>query len=348
MMTKMSGSGPESEAGSAARVSVIMPAYNTAHYIREAIDSVLEQDYPNKELIVIDDGSTDGTVEVLRSYGDRITLLTQHNQGSAVARNAGLEAARGEYIAFLDSDDVWLPGKLRLQIEHLQRHPDVGMVYARWSVWKPEADGLFPPLADLGKLNGRASGDDASAPQGLVPERSGWLYNRLLFSSLLHTITVLARREFVDTVGRFDPELKRGQDYDFWIRASRLTEIHQLDRVLALYRVHGDGCVKKWPHVNYEKVVVQKALQRWGLEGPDGTRTAPGAVRRRLADACFSFGYHHYWEGSPRLAVQAFGEAVARRPWHPNSWRYLFKSLIKAGLRSEVPTEQSASRAERA
>lgn len=312
-------------------VSVIMPAYNTAHYIREAIDSVLEQDYPNKELIVIDDGSTDGTVEVLRSYGDRITLLTQRNQGSAVARNAGLAAARGEYVAFLDSDDVWLAGKLRLQIDHLQRHPDIGMVYTRWSVWKPGADGVFPPLASLGHV--REDGPADEPMPDLVPERSGWLYNRLLFSSLLHTITVLARREFVDRVGRFDPELKRGQDYDFWIRASRLTEIHQLDRVLALYRVHGDGCAKKWPHVNYEKVVVQKALTRWGLEGPDGTRTAPGAVRRRLADACFSFGYHHYWEGSPRLAVQAFGEALARRPWHPNSWRYFVMSLVKTGLR---------------
>jgi glycosyltransferase involved in cell wall biosynthesis len=100
-------------------VSVIMPAYNTARYIREAIDSVLDQDYPSKELIVIDDGSTDGTLEVLRSYGDRITLIEQRNQGSAVARNAGLAAARGECIAFLDSDDIWLPGKLRLQVDHL-------------------------------------------------------------------------------------------------------------------------------------------------------------------------------------------------------------------------------------
>lgn len=321
-------------------VSVIMPAYNTARYIREAIDSVLDQDYPNKELIVIDDGSTDGTLELLASYGDRIRLITQRNQGSAVARNAGLAAAQGEYIAFLDSDDIWLPGKLRLQVDHLRRHPDIGMVYTRWAVWKPEANGAFPPAAQLpSEDSGR--NEDAPAP-GLVPERSGWLYNRLLFSSLLHTITVMARRELIDRIGSFDPELKRGQDYDFWIRASRLTEIHQLDRVLARYRVHGDGCVKKWPHVNYEKLVVQKALQRWGLEGPDGARTPSSALRRRLAEICFSFGYHHYWEGSPRLAVRAFGEAIAHRPWHPNSWRYLFKSLARAAVRPSEPAPRSA------
>jgi glycosyltransferase involved in cell wall biosynthesis len=335
-MTKTGDSRQAGEQGSALPlVSVIMPAYNTARYIREAIDSVLEQDYPCKELIVIDDGSTDGTVEVLRSYGERITLLQQRNQGSAVARNAGLAAARGEYIAFLDSDDIWLPGRLRLQVDHLMRHPDIGMVYAHWAVWTPEADGEFrPPIVENG-------GDGEAAP-GIVPDRSGWLYNRLLFSSLLHTITVMARKDLIARVGNFDPELKRGQDYDYWLRASRLTEIHKLDRVLALYRVHGEGCAKKWPNVNYEKLVVQKALQRWGLQGPDGARTAPGAMRRRLAETCFSFGHYHYWEGSPRLAVQAFGEAIAHRPWHISSWGYLLKSLVKSIVRPAEPTVRSA------
>lgn len=329
-MTKLSDRWQDWGQGSASPlVSVIMPAYNTACYIREAINSVLDQDYPRKELIVIDDGSTDGTLDVLRSYGDRITLLQQRNQGSAVARNAGLEVARGEFIAFLDSDDIWLPGKLRLQVDHLQRHPEIGMVYSGWAVWKPRADGEF-------RLPAIEGGEDAPS---IVPDRSGWLYNRLLFSSILHTITVVARRDLIARVGNFEPELKRGQDYDYWIRASRLTQIHKLDRVLALYRVHGNGCVKKWPHLNYEKLVVQRALQCWGLQGPDGTRTAPGAMRRRLAETCFSFGYHHYWEGSPRLAVRAFGEAIAYRPWHLNSWRYLVMSLAKAAT---YPAEPSA------
>ena len=89
-------------------VSVIIPTYNTARYVQESIDSVLEQDYPNIQLIVIDDGSTDETVDIIRRYGERVVLLTQQNQGAAAARNAGLAAAEGGYIAFLDSDDVWL------------------------------------------------------------------------------------------------------------------------------------------------------------------------------------------------------------------------------------------------
>lgn len=314
-------------------VSVIMPAYNTARYIREAIDSVLDQDYGNKELIVIDDGSTDGTLDILRSYGDRLQLITQQNQGSAVARNAGLAAARGDYIAFLDSDDAWLPGKLSLQVRYLQDHPDIGMIYARWQVWKPDATGRFAPATSVAET---LMTDGMPAVPGIVDEQSGWLYNRLLFTSLLHTITVLARRELVETVGRFDADLKRGQDYDYWLRTSRVTEIRQLDQVLALYRVHGEGCVTKWPHENYEKLVVEGALRRWGLEGPTGERTSSSAIERRLGEICFTFGYYHYWEGSPQLALRSFREALRHRPWHPASWRYLVMSMIKA--RTAVPS----------
>lgn len=306
-------------------VSVIMPVYNTAQYIGDAIDSVLSQDYPNKELIIIDDGSTDGTVDIIRRYQPAITLLTQKNQGSAVARNAGLDAARGDYVAFLDSDDIWLPGKLTAQVKYMEQHPQIGMSYGRWKVWKPGPDGQFNAPASF-----KHTVTDSAAPVGIVKEGSGWLYNRLLFTSLLHTITVIARRDLINKVGTFDTALKRGQDYDYWLRASRLTEIHQLDQTFALYRLHGDGCAKKWPHVNYEKVVVENALSRWGLEGPTGELTTKTDMQRRLADICFSFGYHHYWEGSPRLAVSAFRQCLGYRPGHLAAWRYLAMSLFKS------------------
>ncbi|WP_049753626.1 glycosyltransferase [Alkalilimnicola ehrlichii] len=307
-------------------VSVIMPAFNAASYIEEAIDSVLAQDYPHKELIVIDDGSSDDTVARVQAYGDRVRLLTQANQGSAVARNQGLDAAQGEYIAFLDSDDVWLPGKLTAQVGYLEAHPDVGMIYSDWLPWKRDKQSkAFPPPEALAP----ATPDTGVPPEEipLLTEGSGWLYNRLLFGSLLHTITVMARRELIEQVGRFDPELKRGQDYDYWLRASRHTEIHQLDRVFALYRLHGSGCITQWPDINYEKLVVEKALARWGLEGPTGERSDRKAVERRLAGTCFDFGYHHYWSGNPRRASRSFLEALRHHPRHLGSWRYAGMSL---------------------
>lgn len=286
-------------------VSVVMPAYNTARFIKDAIDSVLEQDYPALELIVIDDGSTDGTVELLHHYGDRIRLITQSNKGAGAARNQGLQAARGEFIAFLDSDDVWLPGKIAAQVSHLQQHPDIGLVFSRWGRWEPDQMGDFTPP----KLDEQAT----DTPPGIVPERSGWLYNRLLFGSALHTITVVLRRSLAQQIGPFDTRLKRGQDYDYWIRASRQTQIHQLNRVFALYRLHGDGCIKKWPTENFERMVVQKAIDTWGLCGPDGKVTHESDIRKRLASTSFSFGYHHFWEGDPRIALQAFVESTRDR-----------------------------------
>ncbi|MEA3639829.1 MAG: glycosyltransferase [Lamprobacter sp.] len=316
--------------GRAGLVSVIMPSFNTAAYIGEAIDSVLAQDYPNKELIVIDDGSTDTTVERIRSYGDQLRLITQANQGSAVARNQGLQAAQGDYIAFLDSDDLWLPGKLSAQVAHLQRHPEIDMVFSRWQVWKPDPDGAFPSASDLLPASSTPTPD--SVP-GIVPDRSGWLYNRLLFSSLLHTITVMARRSLIERVGLFDTSLKRGQDYDYWIRASRLTQMHQLDRVFALYRLHGHGCVHRWPTVNYEGLVVNKAVERFGLIGPTGDITPAKAVRRRVAETSFTFGYHHFWSGQARIALRAFAQVIAKRPLYLKAWPY----LALAGVKSLLP-----------
>ena len=121
-------------------VSVIIPTYNRRTYVQEAIDSVLAQTYPDYEIIVIDDGSTDGTDQVLHArYGDRIRYVWQENQGESAARNRGIALARGEYIALLDSDDLWLPDKLAKQIPFLDSHP--GAVLALPQVWQINANG---------------------------------------------------------------------------------------------------------------------------------------------------------------------------------------------------------------
>ena len=317
------------------KVSVLIPSYNTARYIREAIDSVLAQDYPNKEVIVIDDGSTDETIDILGEYGSVIKVLQQQNQGAAVARNRGIEAAQGDYIAFLDSDDVWLPGKLSTQIAYLEAHPDIGLIYSRWKAWKPDEQGQFV----LPEIPGMPHSRTDDAQPELKPEGSGWLYNRLLFSSLLHTITVVARRSLIEQVGGFDPDLKRGQDYDYWIRASRHTPIHQLDQVMALYRLHGNGCIRKWPDRNYEGLVVQRAVERWGLTGPSGEVTDQAALNRRIAQTHLDFAYHHYWEGQPRLAVKSSIQALRLRPLHLGTWRYLAASVAKGLFSGSAPQQ---------
>ena len=194
-------------------VSVVMPAYNAAGYIREAIDSVLSQDYPNLELIVVDDGSTDSTEGIVREYGARVICVAQANAGPAQARNTAMAMAKGELIAFLDADDIWMPGKVKAQVDYLHKHPDVDAVFGRFARWEAGADGLFE----------RPPASDQAAPIAVdrLAQPTGHIYCDLLLDSVVHIITAMVRRELVHDLGGFDTTLRTGEDYDFWLRAAR-------------------------------------------------------------------------------------------------------------------------------
>src|SRR4051812_6975653 len=160
-------------------VSVIVPAFNDERYLGEALKSALAQDYANKEIIVVDDGSTDSTPQILSTFSREIRVFRQSNGGAPVARNAAIAQARGKYLAFLDADDLWLPQKLSAQITYLEAHPDVGMVYSAWAEWRPDADGSFAPSAP----------PHPAVDLEIERSSSGWLYNQLLLECVIHTTT---------------------------------------------------------------------------------------------------------------------------------------------------------------
>jgi glycosyltransferase involved in cell wall biosynthesis len=300
-------------------VSVIIPAYNSSAYIADAIRSVLAQDYDNKEIIVIDDGSTDSTPEILKSFGDKTTVLTQANAGPGAARNRGLKHAAGTYIAFLDSDDVWVFRKLRLQIDYLQDNREIGAVYSNWLLWHADKEGQFVPpfVASVEK------------PAKLVQEDSGWIYSRLLFECRLLTSSVVLRRSLLERVGLFDETLRRGQDYDYWLRTSRLSQIHKLDLDLVLYRIHQNNIAVKYPNQNYELMIVKKNVSRWGLTGPDGRSVSQKHLERHLGELCFSFGYWHAKRGGFRIARRAFWESLKYQPFNLRGWVYLWLTAVR-------------------
>jgi glycosyltransferase involved in cell wall biosynthesis len=308
-------------------VSVIIPVYNCQAYIAQAVRSALEQDHPSKEVIVVNDGSTDGTLAVLREFGDAIRVVDQPNGGPPRARNAGLRAARGDYVAFLDADDVWIQGKLSAQVAHMEAHPEVGTSYTRWHVWPPDADGAFTSPAF------------AARPLRDVPidaTRSGWIYGRLLFDSELLTTTVMIRMSVVRQVGEFDLKLFNGDDYDYWIRLSRVAQIACLDAVGALYRVVPNSVSRRPREVNYEHVVIAQAVQRFGLTAPDGVRVDPGAVRRRMDGLVFQHGYVHLRSGNAAIALRAFAQNLRLRPWRPELWVHAIGALFKLAVQRET------------
>lgn len=290
----------------APRVSVVMPAYNCAATVRDAVDSVLAQDDIDLELIVVDDGSTDGTRDVLAGYGKRLRLLRQANAGPAAARNRALALARGEYIAFLDADDLWLPGKLRAQLDYFARHPDIDVVYGHWIRWNA---GEPPP----------ASPPDT---EGIDETASGWIYTGMLLDSMIHSITALVRRDVIDAIGGFDESLRTGEDYDFWLRVTRRYRVAKLKRTLALYRIHPASTTATERRENNEYRVLERALQRFGHAGPDGRRVDRAQLERRLSRLCFGHGYRHYWRGDMRIAYQSFRLALRHFDFRPRTLAY--------------------------
>ncbi len=182
------------------QVSVIIPTYNRKKFLKKAIDSVLTQSFADFELIVVDDGSDDKTKELINTYADdRLVYFYQDNQGVSCARNLGLKQAKGEYIAFLDSDDWWEKDKLKIQVEFLKKNRDIVATHTE-EVWY-RADKLLNP-----KLKHR--------------KQSGYIFEQCLQLCAVSISTAVLRRELFDKVGYFDEELEVCEDYDFWLRVS--------------------------------------------------------------------------------------------------------------------------------
>ena len=205
-------------------VSVMMPAYNAEEYIGQAIESVLAQRFTRWELIIVDDGSSDGTASIVSRYQDpRIRVFRQENQGESAARNRALDEMKGEYVAFLDADDVFYPQHLELAIRFLQERPERDAVYTDGYHCDEEGNRLTPLSA---RRRGPFTGD---------------IFEELVRASDVHgppTCVVLHRRPIQEQDLRFDPEIVIGPDWDFMTRYAQWTEFGYLDEHTVLYRIH--------------------------------------------------------------------------------------------------------------
>jgi glycosyltransferase involved in cell wall biosynthesis len=287
-------------------LTVIVPCYNAASFIGATLRAVMAQGVPGLQLLVVDDGSTDGSADLVEREFPQATVLRQRNQGVAAARNTALAHARHDWVAFCDADDLWLPGKLQAQWSALQaaaaQLQPPQMAYTAWAVWTSAAPEPEPGwLAAL-----QAQAGDAVRWQGA----SGWIYPELLLDCVVWTSTVLVRRSLLEQAGGFDPQLRIGEDWDLWLRLSRLTPILRMPRPLALYRMHPGSITKAPLETSYRHLVIERALGRWGLQGPDGRSAGADEVRQSLARA---------WRDRAGAWMQAGDLPAARR----EAWRAL-------------------------
>jgi len=203
------------------RVSVIIPAYNSMPWVSAAIDSVLSQGYRDYEVVVIDDGSTDKTADVLESYGRKIRCMHQANAGVSNARNRGLSVSTGEFIAYLDADDMWYSQKLESQIAFLDAHPQCGLVHSDVTV-VDEQDKV---------IRARFNVETAR------PIPSGYCRQDLLRRCHIQVPSVIERRECIEEVGGFDEQFMATEDYLHWIMVSlKGWEFGYINEPLAKYR----------------------------------------------------------------------------------------------------------------
>lgn len=258
----------------ASRVSVVIPSYNRAWILQEALESVLAQTYRDYELIVVDDGSTDDTQHLLLQYSGRIRAIRQANKGVSAARNAGIAAAAGDLIAFLDSDDAWLPAKLERQVVFFDTHPDA----------------LICQTEEIWVRNGRRVN-----PARKHRKPSGMFFEKSLEMCMVSPSAVMMRRGLIERVGRFDEALPACEDYDMWLRVGCRFPIHLLDEPLVVKRGgHRDQLSKGWGLDRFRIQSICNCLDA-GILAPDQQDAAVRVLGRKCriyADGCRKRGRH--------------------------------------------------------
>ena len=294
-------------------VSVVIPAYNCSKYIKETIGSILDQQSDaDLEIIVIDDGSTDDTAEIARALGDPVQVISQKNAGVCAARNHGIKEAKGEFIALVDHDDYWLPNKLAVQLAVLKSNPQVDVVFSAFEWWRAGAsDGSFGNPLDYSF--------DAD-PNDIDDDFSGWIYHQMLLDSWVLTSTALSRSSVIIASGGFDEALPFSEDWDLWLRISRVSQFIKLRGATTLYRQHPHQGSRVTRPIDYRTRLLEDAVRKWGLCSPNGRCITAKRFNRQLAMYCASFGLGHLRGGagtSRKIAAKSLLKAwsIDRSYW---------------------------------
>ena len=299
-------------------VSVVIPSYNSEKYIAATLESVLNQTFKGIEVIVVDDGSTDGSHEIVRAYGSPVRLVSQQNSGVSAARNRGISEAKGEFISFIDSDDYWFPEKLASQISLFREYPEVGAVYSSFLRWESDDHDCFPQ-PDSFHFEG--------APDEIDPEYSGWVYHLFLLDCWMLTSTSIFRREVFEKCGNFDSSLPCGEDWDLWLRIAREYPMIKLKTATTLYRQHKQQTTQVVRDIDYRSRLLTQTAEKWGLCSQDGRCIDRRRYLEQLAIYHAAFARSHFQNGKLRIAVDSCLKA-----WHCNPLNLKYLAYIPFAL----------------
>lgn len=295
------------------KVSVVIPAFNAVRFIRKTIDSVLEQAFSDLEVIVVDDGSADGTADVVSAIGPPVRLVSGPRRGVSAARNEGVRLASGRYVAFMDHDDLWEPGKVGLQVEALDSDPRVALVFTQARV---EREGrsleIFPAILD---------------PPAFLDKA----YENLVHWNYIPMSSVMTRRERLpglDGTGPFDPRYKLSEDWDLWLRIASAAGpggVAFIAEPLTRYLIVTGRATERMADLRLEDIAIFEEQIRAHPELGSGD---PGRCRTTRYRLRMEAGYWLLKEGRRAESRRCLGEAWRLRRGSIEPLKYLAASIL--------------------
>lgn len=305
-------------------VSVIIPNYNCLNYLPKAIDSVMQQQNTSFELIVVDDGSTDGSLEwlnKLQATSNQIHVLKNNHMGVVEARNLAIEHASGEFIAFLDADDYWYENKLKPQLDFMREHPSCGLSFTNYQ----HVDSYYTPIIDCFSYWPEFEQHKRGKAQGYNSLHDP--INTLLIANVIGTSTVMVRKTVFDKVNGFDNTLQSASDWDCWLKIALVSDIGFSDKITMDYLMRADSIsAKRYDRLDAMQKIITKFIS---LE-----KVRPATKRKAVARLFEAYGEICQSENDYNAALLNTVNAFKN---HPNK-RYLKQlfSNIKQIIKKQV------------
>ena len=302
------------------KVSVIIPTYNCAQYITEAVESVLNQTYKDFEIIVVDDGSTDNTKEVIKPYLNKIKYIYQQNSGPSAARNRGIKEAKGEYIAFLDADDIWLAQKLELQIKFMEKEKEVGLIFSDMILFNEKGIIKNSFLKEKLFFN-KLSIKPLSSTEKVIYDN---VFNALLQENFIPTNTVIVKKECFNKVGFFDKTLFSVEDRDMWLRIGLFYDIGFINFPLVLTRFHETNISANQELALKSRLKVMKKF----LNYSNLPIKSKKIIKQTINKIYFDLGYLYFTYEKFPLSRIYFRKFLKENPFIFKPWIYILLSVL--------------------
>ena len=288
-------------------VSIIVPTLNDIEYISKALESIFVQSFKDYEIIIVDGGSTDGTLEVLKQYEGKITFFRQKGKGVSQAKNEAIGRAKGEYITFLDADDLWYPEKLKVQIYFLNAHPEYGFCSSDVDFFNEE--GII--------INGAISREKNP--------RSGLVFDDLFCNNFISSATIFLRRNCFDKAGLFNESIFFAEDTDMWLRIAKYFQLGYIPRILAKYRVHAQARTQQFDkHYASLERIYEKLIK----DDPQYFSKRKSLIRRAYYNLYRRWAYRYFEVKEYQLAREIYIRALKHQPSSFICWKYILATFL--------------------